>query len=124
MADALDSKSSSRKAVWVQLPPPVLIEFEQYGSPNQGSHPMSVNAPKSDDDLLNLLRSRGPLGVSELVDGMEATQTAVRHRLTRLLAKKMIQRETVRENNRLARYLFSLTDQGVQSRPAAVRRGR
>ena len=24
MADALDSKSSSRKAVWVQVPPPVL----------------------------------------------------------------------------------------------------
>ena len=25
MADALDSKSSGRKAVWVQVPPPVLL---------------------------------------------------------------------------------------------------
>ena len=85
---------------------------------------MSVNAPKSDDDLLDLLRSRGPLGVSELLDGMEATQTAVRHRLTRLLAKKMIRRETVRGDNHRLRHVFSLTDQGVQSRPAAVRRGK
>jgi hypothetical protein len=27
MADALDSKSSNRKVVWVQVPPPVLTLF-------------------------------------------------------------------------------------------------
>jgi hypothetical protein len=27
MADALDSKSSTRKSVWVQVPPPVLLLF-------------------------------------------------------------------------------------------------
>ena len=51
---------------------------------------MSVAAPKSDGDVLDLLRISGPLGVPELADAMEVTPTAVRQRLTRLLGKEMI----------------------------------
>ena len=54
---------------------------------------MSISAPKSDGDLLDLLRITGPLGVSELADAMEVTPTAVRQRLMRLMARELIQRE-------------------------------
>ena len=58
---------------------------------------MSVRAREStDSDLLDLLRITGPLGVSDLADAMEVTPTAVRQRLTRLLAEEMIQREAIR----------------------------
>lgn len=33
MADALDSKSSGRKVVWVQVPPPVLLAPIVVGNP-------------------------------------------------------------------------------------------
>lgn len=32
MADALDSKSSDRKVVWVQVPPPVLLSAQSFTS--------------------------------------------------------------------------------------------
>ena len=73
---------------------------------------MSVSAPKSDSDLLDLLRKRGPLGVSELVDAMEVTPTAVRQRLTRLLAKEMIQRDVVRGGRGRPKHRYWLTERG------------
>ena len=48
---------------------------------------MSVQVPTSDAGLLDLLRITGPLGVAELADAMEVTPTAVRQRLTRLMAR-------------------------------------
>ena len=57
---------------------------------------MSVEAPNSDADLLDLIRIAGPLSVTELADAMEVTATAVRQRLTRLMAQSMIQREAIR----------------------------
>ena len=45
---------------------------------------MSMEAPTSDSDLMDLLRIAGPLSVSELADAMEVTATAVRQRLVRL----------------------------------------
>ena len=49
---------------------------------------MSVEAPNSDADLLDLIRIAGPLSVTELADAMEVTATAVRQRLTRLMASR------------------------------------
>ena len=57
---------------------------------------MSIQAPNSDSDLLDLLRIAGPLSVVQLADAMEVTATAVRQRLTRLISKTMIEREAVR----------------------------
>jgi DeoR family transcriptional regulator, suf operon transcriptional repressor len=75
---------------------------------------MSVEAPNSDADLLDLLRIAGPLSVSELADAMEVTATAIRQRLTRLLAQTMIQREVVRAGRGRPKHRYWLTDKGVR----------
>jgi DeoR family transcriptional regulator, suf operon transcriptional repressor len=75
---------------------------------------MSVEAPNSDSDLLDLLRIAGPLGVTELADAMEVTPTAVRQRLTRLLAQAMIEREAIRAGRGRPKHRYSLTDKGVR----------
>jgi predicted ArsR family transcriptional regulator len=75
---------------------------------------MSVSAPKSDNDLLDLLRITGPLGVSDLADAMEVTPTAVRQRLTRLQFKEMIQREAIRNGRGRPKHRYWLTEKGVR----------
>ena len=75
---------------------------------------MSVEAPTSDADLLDLLRIAGPLSVSELAHAMEVTATAVRQRLTRLMSRAMITREAVRAGRGRPRHRYSLTDKGVR----------
>jgi predicted ArsR family transcriptional regulator len=75
---------------------------------------MSVEAPNSDADLLDLLRIAGPLSVAELADAMEVTPTAVRQRLTRLTAQAMIEREAVRAGRGRPKHRYSLTDKGVR----------
>ena len=86
--------------------------------------PISAKEPKSDRDVLDLLQSRGPLGVSELTHAMGVTNTSVRQRLLRLMAKGMIQRETVRHGRGRPRHRYSLTEKGEQFLSAAVRGGR
>ncbi len=75
---------------------------------------MSIEAPNSDTDLLDLIRIAGPLGVTELADAMEVTATAVRQRLTRLTAQLMIERETVRAGRGRPKHRYSLTDKGLR----------
>ena len=74
---------------------------------------MSVEAPNSDADLLDLIRIAGPLSVSELADAMEVTATAVRQRLTRLMAQSMISREAIRAGRGRPKHRYSLTDKGT-----------
>jgi len=71
---------------------------------------MSVEAPNSDADLLDLIRIAGPLSVSDLADAMEVTATAVRQRLTRLMAQAMIEREAIRAGRGRPKHRYSLTD--------------
>ena len=75
---------------------------------------MSVEAPNSDVDLLDLIRIAGPLSVSELADAMEVTATAVRQRLTRLMTQSMISREPVRAGRGRPKHRYSLTDKGMR----------
>jgi DeoR family suf operon transcriptional repressor len=74
---------------------------------------MSVEAPNSDADLLDLIRIAGPLSVAELADAMEVTATAVRQRLTRLMAQSMICREAIRAGRGRPKHRYSLTDKGL-----------
>ena len=76
---------------------------------------MSIQAPNSDGDLLDLLRIAGPLSVVQLADAMEVTATAVRQRLTRLISKTMIEREAVRAGRGRPKHRYSLTEKGVRS---------
>ena len=75
---------------------------------------MSVEAPNSDADLLDLIRIAGPLSVAELADAMEVTATAVRQRLTRLMAQSMICREAIRAGRGRPKHRYSLTDKGLR----------
>src|SRR4051812_17300355 len=51
----------------------------------------------SDKAILDLLRKQDSLTVSELADAIGVTATAVRQRLTRLLAQGMIRRHATKE---------------------------
>ena len=52
---------------------------------------MSLVAPSSDADLLDLLRATDWMDVSEMAGRLEVTPTAVRQRLSRLMAQGLIQ---------------------------------
>ena len=73
---------------------------------------MPAISATSDDALLDLLRSRGPLGVTELAAAMEVTATAVRQRLTRLLAQGDIERTTERITRGRPVHRYCLTEKG------------
>ncbi len=75
---------------------------------------MSVEAPNSDADLLDLIRIAGPLSVSELADAMEVTATAVRQRLSRLMTQSLISREAIRAGRGRPKHRYSLTDRGLR----------
>ena len=75
---------------------------------------MSIETPNSDSDLVDLIRIAGPLSVTQLSDAMEVTATAVRQRLTRLMAQSMIEREAVRAGRGRPKHRYSLTDKGLR----------
>lgn len=68
----------------------------------------------SDVGLMNVLRSAGPQGVTEIAAAMKVTATAVRQRLVRLLALGDIQRTTQRSGRGRPTHRYSLTQQGRQ----------
>jgi predicted ArsR family transcriptional regulator len=75
---------------------------------------MSSAVVNSDADLLDLLRVTGPLDVSEMAGAIEVTATAVRQRLTRMMARGLIQREAVRAGRGRPRHRYQLTDRGLE----------
>lgn len=76
---------------------------------------MSIDAPASDADLLELLKVRGPLSVADLARKMEVTPTAVRQRLTRLMAQGLVDREAIRGRRGRPRHRYRLTDKGLRT---------
>jgi len=75
---------------------------------------MSTAVINSDADLLELLRVAGPLDVVEMAGAIEVTATAVRQRLSRMMAKGLIQREPVRAGRGRPRHRYQLTDRGLE----------
>ncbi len=75
---------------------------------------MSATSTHSDADVLDLLRSTGPMSVSDLAQVLEVTPTAVRQRLMRMMAQALIQRDTIRHGRGRPRHLYHLTDEGVR----------
>jgi predicted ArsR family transcriptional regulator len=75
---------------------------------------MSTETNTSDIGLLDILRKSGPWTVSQLATAMEVTATAVRQRLTRLLAQGDIERTTERAAAGRGRpvHLYGLTEKG------------
>ncbi len=73
---------------------------------------MTIEVESSDVGLLDLLQSRGSLSVAQLASAMDVTATAVRQRLTRLLAQGDIERSTERASRGRPVHRYSLTEQG------------
>jgi len=66
----------------------------------------------SDDGLLDLLRKRGALSVSQMAAETKVTATAVRQRLTRLLAHGEIQRKAEKAGRGRPVHRYELTEKG------------
>jgi len=75
---------------------------------------MSIEAPTSDADLLDLLRTDGSLSVDELARAIEVTPTAIRQRLTRLMAQQLVEREAMRNGRGRPKHMYRLTDKGLR----------
>lgn len=60
----------------------------------------------SDRTLLDLIRRRGPLSIAEMADGLGVTPTAVRNRLTRLVASGMVERRAEHGNRGRPKYTY------------------
>jgi predicted ArsR family transcriptional regulator len=73
---------------------------------------MDAQSPTSDQGLLDLLRKSGPLSVVELAAQTKVTATAVRQRLTRLLAQGDIERTAEKAARGRPSHRYGLTDQG------------
>jgi predicted ArsR family transcriptional regulator len=73
---------------------------------------MSAETPASDVGLLDILRKAGPCSVAQLATAMEVTATAVRQRLTRLLASGDIERATERLSRGRPIHRYGLTEKG------------
>ena len=73
---------------------------------------MNTHIVPSDIAILDLMRKRGALSVSELADAMEVTATAVRQRLTRLMGQGYIERSTIRAGRGRPSHQYTLTDKG------------
>jgi predicted ArsR family transcriptional regulator len=75
---------------------------------------MSIAAPSSDAELLDLLRSSGAMSVTEMAQLMEVTPTAVRQRLSRLMAQELVEREAVRAGRGRPKHRYQLTPKGLR----------
>ena len=75
---------------------------------------MSVAPQTSDAEVLELLRTAGPMGVRELAFLSRVTPTAIRERLARLLAQGLVRREPVRGARGRPRHRYELTEQGLR----------
>jgi DeoR family suf operon transcriptional repressor len=75
---------------------------------------MVLLTPSSDAHLLDLLRSNGPMDVTQMAHATEVTATAVRQRLSRLMAQGLIGREAVRAGRGRPKHRYHLTQKGVR----------
>jgi DeoR family transcriptional regulator, suf operon transcriptional repressor len=73
---------------------------------------MNTIPDTSDERLLDLLRSRGALGIVEMAKLTSVTSTAVRQRLTRLMDRGLVEREATPRGRGRPSHRYSLTEKG------------
>ncbi|MGH7136583.1 MAG: helix-turn-helix transcriptional regulator [Pirellulales bacterium] len=71
---------------------------------------MSTVNETSDARLLDLLRQRGAMSIADLANATSVTATAVRQRLSRLMAQGLIERDTARAGRGRPSHRYSLTE--------------
>ncbi len=73
---------------------------------------MTTVVETSDGTIVELLRQAGSLGVSELAEAVQVTPTAVRQRLSRLMASGYVERSTERAGRGRPSHRYWLTEKG------------
>jgi predicted ArsR family transcriptional regulator len=73
---------------------------------------MPAIAETSDTQVLDLLRQNNALSVAELTSRMGVTPTAVRQRLTRLMDRGLIERQSPKATRGRPSHRYSLTEKG------------
>lgn len=73
---------------------------------------MDYLTESSDVGILDLLRKSGTLGVQQLAEATQVTATAVRQRLTRLMAQGLVDRELSRAGRGRPSHRYRLTEKG------------
>ena len=68
----------------------------------------------SDLPVLDLLRARNAMTVSELASALNVTATAVRQRLTRLLAQEHVERTATKNGRGRPKHYYRLTERGLR----------
>jgi len=76
---------------------------------------MSSDIPLADKKVTGLLRSNGRMSVSDLVDAMGITATAVRQKLNRLTASGLVARTDDSSGRGRPVHMYSLTEKGIRS---------
>jgi predicted ArsR family transcriptional regulator len=71
-----------------------------------------TNGENSDEDMLDALRRAGSLTVADLIGATGVTATAVRQRLTRLMADGLVERITERRDRGRPNHRYLLTEKG------------
>lgn len=71
---------------------------------------MANSTEVSDDQVLDLLRRRGPLGVADLGEAIAVTATAVRQRLNRLMGQGLVERMVSSVGRGRPSHRYSLTE--------------
>ncbi len=76
---------------------------------------MATDLSSTDQVVVDLLRNEGPLSVNDMVDNLGVTATAVRQRLSRLMAHGLIDRIDFRKGRGRPVHKYSLTESGVEA---------
>ena len=76
---------------------------------------MTYELAGSDASLVELLRRRGPLGINDLVEAMQVTPTAIRQRLSRLMADGLVERSMSRGGRGRPSHRYGLTTKGART---------
>jgi predicted ArsR family transcriptional regulator len=76
---------------------------------------MSAETENSDKALLNFIRREGAVTISAMIAEMGVTATAVRHRLSRVMADGLVERHTERLSRGRPNHRYSLTEKGQQA---------
>jgi predicted ArsR family transcriptional regulator len=71
---------------------------------------LSTVSETSDGQLLELIRHNGPLSVSAMAEATDVTPTAVRQRLTRLMAQGLVERQAEKAGRGRPSHRYSLTE--------------
>ncbi|HEX3998562.1 MAG TPA: ArsR family transcriptional regulator [Pirellulales bacterium] len=69
---------------------------------------------QSDAGLMDLLREAGSLGVTDLATAMQVTATAIRQRLSRLMAEGLIERELNKAARGRPSHRYRLTEKAIR----------